>query len=404
MIGFTHATVLAGLLGITASDPAAAQPPMASHGTTAAIEACVPTGRWIAPATGRTLEAQQMIADMARRPVVLLGETHTSEEDHRWQLQTIAALFGRNPNMVIGFESFPRAAQPVLDRWTRGELSKQEFLEQSRWNEVWRYDASLYMGLFDFVRMHRIPMRALNVDMSLPRRIGEHGRDGIPESDMEGVGAPAPPADDYRQSLREIFDKHVGKHREDRSFDNFVAAQQTWDRAMAEALADARTAGGNPLVIGIIGSGHLEYKHGVPAQLLDLGIDNAAVLLTWDRGASCEQMASKSGTPVADAVFGTDAPAHHSTQRPKLGVMIETTGDGERPGARVARVVEDSVASAAGLKKGDVVINAASMPIENTAQLIALIQRHSPGTWLPMTVLRDGVEKDIVAKFPALQP
>ena len=60
-----------------------------------------------------------LIADMASREVVLLGEHHDEEDDHRWQLQTLAALHAQRPRMVLGFESFPRRVQPVLDKYRR---------------------------------------------------------------------------------------------------------------------------------------------------------------------------------------------------------------------------------------------------------------------------------------------
>ena len=82
----------------------------------AAETPCVPAGRWLAPATASLLTQDDVIAGMARRPVVLLGETHTSAEDHRWQLHTIAALHGQNPNMVLGFEAFPRRLAPRRHR------------------------------------------------------------------------------------------------------------------------------------------------------------------------------------------------------------------------------------------------------------------------------------------------
>ena len=59
-----------------------------------------------------------LIADMARRDVVLLGEHHDEADHHRWQLHTLAALHAQRPRMVIGFEAFPRRVQPVLDRLT----------------------------------------------------------------------------------------------------------------------------------------------------------------------------------------------------------------------------------------------------------------------------------------------
>ncbi len=74
------------------------------------------------------MDADGLLAAMAGRAVVLLGEQHDDMDHHRWQLQTLATLHTLRPRMVIGFEMFPRRVQPVLDRWVAGELTEAEFL------------------------------------------------------------------------------------------------------------------------------------------------------------------------------------------------------------------------------------------------------------------------------------
>ena len=52
---------------------------------------------------------------------------------------------------------------------------------------------------------------------------------------------------------------------------------------MAEALARSRrlagSAGEKPLVVGVMGSGHIRFGYGVPHQLRDLGVKNIGTLL-----------------------------------------------------------------------------------------------------------------------------
>ncbi len=363
---------------------------------------CVPAGRWLAPATASLLAQDSLIAAMARRPVVLLGETHTSAEDHRWQLHTIAALYGRNPDMVLGFEAFPRRAQPVLDDWTRGAIGEREFLAKSRWNEVWRFDPALYLPLFHFARLNRLPMVALNVGKGLISKVGKDGWQAVPENEREGVGNPAAAGEDYINSLARVFAEHEktqsGKlpGHDDPQFRRFVEAQLTWDRAMGEKLAEARV-GGRPLVIGIIGRGHLEYGGGVPHQLADLGIEDAAVLLPWHAGRACADLSTTGGTKIGDAVFGLAA-APAETPKPKLGVFI-TTGEG---GVRVNKVLDDSIAAKAGLAEGDLIAAAAGTAVGKSALLVSIIRRQAPGTWLPLRVKRGGETIHIFAKFPPL--
>ena len=383
-------------------------------------EVCIPPGQWRDARTNEPVEHGALIDAVAKRPVVLLGEAHTSAEHHRWQLQTVAAIHARKPRMVLGFESFPRRLQPILDDWIAGGMSPEAFLEKSEWNEVWRYDAGLYLPLFHFARMHGIPMMALNVDRETIRKVRESGLEGVSDNDREGVGEPAPAAPSYLDGLAEVFSHHLnrsGAHhgagqeskkddppdppepidRDDPKFRGFVAAQLTWDRAMAEALASARATGDRPVVVGIVGGGHLEFGHGVPHQLADLGIADATVLLPWDAGRPCAGLKDDDGTPVADFVFGVDAPPEPAG-RPRLllGVVITESDDG----VHVDRVMPDSVAEKTGLKEGDIIVEAAGVATAKTRDLIAVVGRQAAGTWLPIQIKRGGDTLDVIAKFP----
>ena len=69
---------------------------------------------------------------------------------------------------------------------------------------------------------------------------------------------------------------------------------------MAEAIADAQRGARRPLVVGIMGSGHIEYGDGVPYQLAALGIDDVATALPWP--ADTEYPIHD--PPIADVLFG----------------------------------------------------------------------------------------------------
>lgn len=380
--------------------------PLTSYGA----ETCVPVARWVTPGNegAAPLDIPDLMTRLAQRQVVLLGELHDSFEHHRWQLQTLAALYAQRPDMALGFEMFPRRLQGVLDRWVEGKLSEAEFLKQSEWHTVWNYDPSLYMPLFHFARMNRIPMLALNVDRGLTAKVREQGWDAMPESERQGVSKPAPAQPAYLEELLEVYQAHGrpdtghGDKSEmakpvaldDPDFLRFVQGQQVWDRAMAEAIAHAVKKSGATLVAGILGAGHVMHRHGVPYQLEDLGVADSAVLLAWDQERGCQDL--KPG--IADAVFGIAAPADAEvTAKPRLGIVLEGT-----PGkVRIAKVLEGSVADAAGLIVNDLLIEVAGVKIKQPADVSNIVQRQAPGAWLPITLSREGHEFEIVAKFPA---
>ena len=373
-------------------------------------KACVQAGAWLDPETGDVLAVDTLMASLASQSVVLLGERHTAAEHHRWQAAMMAALQAHRPALAVGFEMFPRSVQPVLDAWSGGALDTEAFLRQSRWREVWGFDENLYLPLLHFARANRLPALALNVERALVARVGREGWAALPADEREGLTDPAAATLDYRQSLARIYaETHRENGGEDAAdeatpdleaimaepgFQNFVAAQLTWDRAMAEAIAAARMRDPSRLVIGIMGRGHIEHRWGVPHQLADLGVTNVAVLLPMTAAAACAGLAPD----LADAVFIIDDAddALPPPDRPRLGVMIEAADDG----VRILQVVDDSVAAAAELAAGDVIVMAAGQPIRRRAELIAIIQRQAPGTWLPLDIRRGGDVIKLVAKFP----
>ena len=384
--------------------------------------ACAQPGHWVEPMAAKRLAPETVLKALSRRRVVLLGETHDHKEDHLWQAQMLAALHAYRPNTVIAFEMFPRSVQPVLDEWVKGALSEKAFLEGARWKEVWGFGVDFYMPMFQFARQNRLPMVAANVDRSLIQRVSRESWSSIPASERRGIGTPAPASEAYRRSLARVYGEKMkrrpphsrpsGEKRptaesepgeatpnidailENPAFQNFVEAQLTWDRAMAEAIAAALQKNPDALILGVIGRGHAEFGYGVPHQLRQMGITDTAVALPI-AVSDCPELPRN----LADAVFLVADPGPEPSAKPKplLGVVIENADKR----VRIARVVKNSVAERAKLAKGDVIVAAAGIEVRQVKELIAIIQRQAPGTWLPLRVRRGGRTLDIVAKFPA---
>lgn len=358
--------------------------------------ACPPVGAWIEPGKAKPMKVEDAIGEAADRRVVLLGEQHAEAEHQRWELQTIAAIHGRRPDLVLGFEMFPRRAQPVLDRWVKGEMDERAFLLAVEWDRIWGYDAAFYLPLFHFARANRVKMVALNVDRATVARVRRDGLAGVPLGEREGVGDPAPPGAAYRDRLAEVYRQHQDDPAakrpapDDPDFLRFVDAQLLWDRAMAEALDAAARAGRGRPVIGVMGVGHLEGRDGVPAQLAALGRKDAYVMLAWTRKDDCAPPAKG----LADAAFMV-APSPAAAKPLRLGVTMEPHAEG----ARITSVAADSVAAAAGVAVGDVVLAAAGEAIAGPGTLGQILRRQPPGTWLPLVVRRDGRMLDLVARF-----
>ena len=376
---------------------------------------CVPVGSWKVPG-GIEMSRDKVISYAVNQSVVLLGEAHENLEHHRWQLQMLTLLHARNPNMVIGFEMFPRRVQGALDKWVSGSLSVAEFLDTSDWKHGWSRDAKAYLPLFHFARMNKIPMVALNIDSHLRKEVSLKGFDILSEEKFQGVTHPAKPSNAYLEYLRFIYKKHDRSHKnstDDEDFKRFVRGQQLWDRAMAQAIHSAmiRTkdtfAVGiqalfstliqpeRPLVVGIMGAGHIRYGYGVPHQLKDLGIKDVATLLPWESNKTCGKLV----TGIADAVFGVASYMKpDEPQRLRLGILFEMVQNG----ARILKVEKGSVAETAGLIDEDIIKEIAGLEVKKINDVIEAVKRQAPGTWLPLRIIRGGKSIEIIAKFSAV--
>lgn len=353
--------------------------------------ACPAPGQWL-DGQGIPLTPDRLFEDAATAEVVLLGERHDRLEHHRWQLHSLAALHARRPDLVIGLEMLPRESQPALDAWVAGELDEQEFLTKSDWARAWGFDPDLYFPILHFARMHRVPLLAINLDRSLVSQLGEKGWDVVPAEERFSISPPAAATDAYRASLSKVFEEHPSSHFADAEIERFIAGQLVWDRAMAVGLAEAVARGS--LVVGLMGSGHLEYGHGVPYQLADLGVSNVRVLLPHDSTDDC--MVPKVG--IADGLFGIAGGNRYEPPPPLLlGVRI----DNDPAGVRIEAVMPDTVAADAGIAAEDIVINAAGVDVRVPGDLVAVVRRQQPGHVLPLTVRRDGKEMEVLARFPA---
>lgn len=382
---------------------AAGWPTVGSTAARPEAQVCVPLATWVDPTTRKVVPVDKLLHMVAKKDVVLLGEHHDLAEHHRWQLQTVAALYALNPDIALGFEMFPRRVQPVLDRWVNGELTVEQFLEQSEWLANWHYDPDLYLALFHFARMNRIPMYALNIDKQLMAKVRDNGWMNIPENERQGVTDPVAASKPYLNLLAESFRHHgSGAHAggddgaisdiDKPAFARFVETQQLWDRAMAEIIAAQVKQHPRTQFIGVMGTGHIVSGFGVPQQLKGLHVDNIATLIPWSHRLDCADFEAG----IADAVFGLATDEQPEKPKPRLGVLL----DQREQGVVITEVIKDSVAESAGLQNEDVIVEMAGVPARRMQEVIETVLQTLPGTWLPIKIRRGTEAVEIVARFP----
>jgi len=401
------ALALGLLLGGCASlSPSPSPSPSPSGSLDASADHCPAPGDWqlldtpsgVEPQNPHTLTSQVMaFLDQHSPQVILLGETHDSAEDHRWQLHVLAALHGRFPGLEIGFEMFRASQQPILDDWRTNQLSETAFLELTEWTSTWGHRSGLYLPLLDLARMHNLPIHGLNVEQATLERIARDGWEQVSPEHVEGITRAAPVSAAHRKQLLEVLDSHPlppGMDREDYA-ERFMRAQSVWDRAMAQRLARAADNADGP-VVGIVGRGHMAYGHGIPHQLHDLGVDAVWRLLPVRSTDDCLTQ----NPAIADLVFGIEqGPRKDRTPRLQLGVQIEEPSNNAEPdgdGLTITQIFPDSPAERAGLLSEDRIIAAAGIRTDRRADLLSVLDQQPSGLALALTINRDGTRQIIL--------
>lgn len=206
----------------------------------------------------------EMIDDLAGARIVYLGEQHRRVAHHRIQLRIIKALHERHPDLKVGMEMFSRPYQPVLDEWSAGTLTREDFLKRSHWYANWKYDYELYASILRYIRENRIPLVALNIPFHIPPKIAVGGIETLLPDDRKYLPREIETGDpDHRAYIEEIYKVHRPMLRGRDDFEDFYMAQNVWEDIMAESIA--RNLGDGPMV-AIAGNGHIVRRFGVPAR------------------------------------------------------------------------------------------------------------------------------------------
>ena len=360
-----------------------------------ALAACASPGSLTAPVegvldarTGRTVSFEDMIEDLATVPMVFVGESHTNPEHHEIQRRIIEALSGRNPGVLVGMEMLQRPYQPVLDRWSAGEMDERTFLREAAWYDLWS-DWNLYAPILRLAKERRLRVVGLNVDRGIIRGINMKGLAGIDD----GLRAQIPADIDttvkaHEKAIREIFGNHPGVESAEARFRRFYEAQCTWDDTMAEsavlALGDAPK--GSAIVV-LAGSMHVMNFYAIPERARKRNGLAYRVVLPMDRdGISAEDpLKTGMGRPADFVIFTGPTP---QTQGPKIGIALRG-GD-----AFAKEVVPGGAAAEAGMQAEDVLLSIDGKPVADLVDLKVILEGFSVGSKVRLKWRRGDVEME----------
>jgi uncharacterized iron-regulated protein len=343
---------------------------------------------------GDKISFSQLIDDLNTTRVIFVGETHDQIEHHQIQVNLIQGLLRNGKDVVVAMEMFERSQQPILDRWSQGLLTEEEFLSEVKWETAWGMDYKLYKGILDEIRDHHLKVFDLNIERDLVRKLTQHGVDGLSHEDKEKLPGMDLRDQQHRAYISTIYKGHQGGLARD--FENFYQAQCLWDEAMAETLFQFLQSpeGKGKTVLVFAGRGHVAFDFGIPKRFYRrTSIPYKTIVLKeWRKKIEEELTSAGTSSPLGNFLWITK-PAPPEKKRPRMGVVLK---EKEHPkGLWIEKVISESPAEKAGLLPGDQLIAVEGKEITKVKDIHDALSEKGWGKDVNVTIIRDGLKKEI---------
>ncbi len=348
---------------------------------------------------GDPISFHQLLSDLEPSPVIFMGETHDQIEHHHSQVKILQGLIEKNRDVVVGMEMFERSQQPILDQWTEGKLTEEEFLKEVKWETTWGIDYNLYKGILDEAKTRRLKVLCLNIERELVRKVGQQGITGLSPEDRAKLPEMDLSDKEHRHYMASIYKSHQAGSAKD--FENFYQAQCLWDEAMAETLFRflQSAEGRNKTVLVIVGSGHVAFDFGIPKRLYrrtPLRYETI-ILKEWKKNVEGDFDLNKVSSLLAHFLWITK-PAPPEKKRPRIGVILR--GQEDPKGIWIERVIPGSPAEKANLLSGDQFLAIDGKEVTKVKEIQDALAEKGWGKDVTVTILREGQKKEITVTLP----
>jgi uncharacterized iron-regulated protein len=204
----------------------------------------------------------EVIADLKKNRIILVGEHHTNLNHHYGQLNVIQSLHEAGAQVAIGLEMFRNDSQQALDRWVAGSIGEAEF--QEIYYDNWTYPWAVYQMIFEYAKNEKIPMIGLNVPREITRQVSRKGFNSLSEEQKGKLADVSCRVDkEYKEYIKKAFGSHGHGQL---NFTYFCEAQLVWDTAMAINSLEYLKKNPEAVVVLLAGAGHVQ-KGAVPRQI-----------------------------------------------------------------------------------------------------------------------------------------
>jgi len=326
-----------------------------------------------------------LVNQLSNYRVVYIGETHTSRADHLLQLMLIEALHQKYPDMAIGMEMFPQSSQKALNNYINKTTEKEsQFLRDSRYYDVWRYDYRLFRPIFAYARKHNIPVIGLNTDREIVNQVFKSGGTTTLTSEQLRVLPTDRQLDlpGYVERLTKSHDMHASQVHTTGSLSGFIQAQSLWDETMAESISTFLTENPSSRMVVLAGNQHTRKDSGIaPRVARRIPVTQATV-----GNLATSSLVGKELSETTDFLFFLET--NEFAPQGKIGIVLV---EKEHDGATEMEIIEVnplSDAAKSGVKSGDVLVRIEDQEVTNMDDIKVALMNKLAGERISIVVKR----------------
>jgi uncharacterized iron-regulated protein len=210
------------------------------------------------------LDTQSLSEELARRPVVLLGEVHDNEAQHQVRAAALKRFLEAGARPSLAFEQFDRERQADIDRARderppEGQSLADHVIERGiRGKGGWNW--TLYRPYVELALEYGLPIVAANLSREDAGRIAREGAAAVfSETDLRRLGLDR--RDDGLQSTFEAIVQEAHCNLLPTSaLPGLARAQIARDAVLADSIRPFLARG----VVLLTGNGHARLDVGVP--------------------------------------------------------------------------------------------------------------------------------------------
>ncbi|MCI0514520.1 ChaN family lipoprotein [candidate division KSB1 bacterium] len=375
-------------------------------------------------AQNKSIESPAFFQQLARKRIVMVGESHTNPEHHRIQLEIVQGLVQTGKPVCLVLEMFTAVQNPALAEYMAGQFPNAEFMDRTGWLDSWGYNYRMYQPIFEFARAQHLPLFGVNLERKYVSQVGLKGWQALSPDEKNSLPVIDSTNIEHRFLIKAYFTG--GDAEQPAQFQKKYLAQCLWDATMAEGTLKAARENPQAVVVLLAGSGHIAYNLGIgkiiqqrsdfpfaSVLVVDVPRKKAESMMETMRQQRQKKEAAPGKMPtgmpgmmnappdttprkivirsLADFLWGV-ADTEGKDAFPALGVRF---GEKTEPGFLINNVFPKSIAQKQGLQEQDVMVKIDGKSFDSLNAVKKYLFLKNWDDPIEISILRAGVPQDL---------